>query len=126
MEIEQQINQQRVKHVVNSYQLAGNEEAEFGVFLEQLLQKYPPTLIELALVEILVRTWLRIPPIRGVEFLCDVKKKLQEWETQPVISTITPAQFQQITGLDPQPIFGLSNSSPDSSKVQPISRSLAD
>ncbi|MDJ0702946.1 MAG: hypothetical protein QNJ46_06655 [Leptolyngbyaceae cyanobacterium MO_188.B28] len=122
MEIEQQINQQRVKHVVSSYQLEGNEEAEFGAFLKQLLQKYPSTLIELALVEILVMTWLRIPPIRGVEFLFEVQKKLQEWESQPVISTITPAQFQQITGLDPQPIFGL----PQASKIQPISRSLTD
>lgn len=122
MEIEQQINQQRVKHVVSSYQLAGNDEAEFELYLEQLLQKYPPTLIELALVEILVRTWLRIPPIRGMEFLSEADKKLQEWETQPIVSAITPAQFQQITGLDPQPIFGF----PKSSRVQPISRSLAD
>ena len=122
MEIEQQINQQRVKHVVSSYQLAGNEEAEFEVYLGRLLQEYPSTLIELALVEILVCTWLRIPSVRGLAFLSDAHEKLQEWETQPVISTITPAQFEQITGLDPQPIFGF----PKSSKVQPISRSLAD
>ena len=122
MEIDQQINQQRVKHVVSSYQLGGDEEAEFRTFLDQLLQKYPPTLIELALVEILVRSWLRIPPIRGVAFLCEVQKKLQEWEVQPVISTITAAQFQQITGLDPQPIFGVAKTA----KIHPISRSLAD
>ena len=122
MEIEQQINQQRVKHVVSSYQLAGNEEAKFDLYLEQLLKKYPPALIELALVEILVRTWLRIPPMRGMEFLSEAHKKLQEWEIQPIVSKITPAQFQQITGLDPQPIFGFS----ESARVRPISSSLAD
>ena len=122
MEIEQQINRQRVKHVVSSYQLAGGEEAEFELYLEQLLQKYPSALIELALVEILVRTWLRIPPIRGMEFLSETHEKLQEWATQPIVSTITPAQFQQITGLDPQPIFGF----PKSSRVQSISSSLVD
>lgn len=122
MEIERQINQQRVKYIVSNYQLAGNEKAEFELYLEQLLQKYPSTLIELALVETLVRNWLRIPPIRGTEFLGEAQKQLQEWETQPVASTITPAQFQQITGLDPHPIFG----SPKSARMQSISRSVAD
>ena len=122
MEIEQKVNQQRVKHVVTSYQLAGNQEAEFELYLEQLLQKYPPALIELALVEILVCSWLRIPPLRGMEFLGEAHQKLQEWESQPIASTITPAQFQQITGLDPQPVFGFSKSP----RVQSISSSFAD
>ncbi|MGP1375197.1 MAG: hypothetical protein ACTS3T_20380 [Almyronema sp.] len=107
MEIEEQVNQQRVKHVIDSYQLFGEEWAAFEVCLDRILQRYPTPLVELALTEILVQNWLRYPLVRGLAFLNQVHEKLKTWETQPITSAITPIQFQLITGLDPSPIFAL-------------------
>lgn len=106
MEICEQISQQRVKHIVTSYQLSGDETVSFNAYLDSLLQRYPCPLVELALVETLIDRWLSVPLVRGVEFLAEAHHKLKIWETQPIFSTITPAQFQQIAGLDPTPIFG--------------------
>jgi hypothetical protein len=106
MEIREKLNQQRVKHIVSSYQLGGNEESYFDSYLEELLQIYPYPLIELALVETLIDQWLSVPLTRGVEFLAQTHSKLKAWEEQPIVSTITPEQFHHIAGLDPSPIFG--------------------
>jgi hypothetical protein len=106
MNIRQQLNQQRVKHIVSSYQLEGQESNRFDSYLEELLQVYPHPLVELALIETLIDQWLTVPLIRGVEFLAQTHGKLRAWEDQPIVSTITPEQFQQIAGLDPTPIFG--------------------
>ena len=106
MSIRNQIARQRVKHIVSSYQLAGQDEMQFATCLDALLHSYPLPLIELALVETLVDGWAAIPLVRGLAFLKQVHSKLNAWETGSIASTITPAQFQQITGLDPSPIFG--------------------
>jgi hypothetical protein len=106
MEFQEQLSQQRVKHIINSYQLAGNEGSQVDSYIEELFQTYPTPLIELALVETLVDLWVTVPLVRGLAFISLAQKKLQLWEHQPITSTITPAQFQQITGLDPAPIFG--------------------
>lgn len=106
MNIREQLNQQRVKHIVSSYGIEGNEGHRFEVYLEELLQLYPCALIELALVETLLDHWLVVPLVRGTEFLAQAHAKLKAWQDQPIASTITPAQFQQIAGLDPSPIFG--------------------
>lgn len=106
MNIRQQLDRQRVKHIVSSYQLWGQESNRFDSYLEELLQAYPHPLIELALIETLIDQWLAVPLIRGVEFLAQTHSKLKTWEDQPIVSTITPEQFQQIAGLDPTPIFG--------------------
>jgi len=120
MELRKQINRQRVKHIISSYQLNGDETIAFDEVLERLLQTYPSALIELALVETLVDHWLNVPLLRGSAFLERVHTLLQRWEGQAIVSAIAPEQFQQITGLDPTPIFGISGM-PSSS---PPTRSL--
>ncbi|MBD2092446.1 hypothetical protein H6F67_21600 [Microcoleus sp. FACHB-1515] len=106
MSIREQIDRQRVKHIVSSYQLAGQDEVQFVPCLDALLHSYPLPLIELALVETLVDGWAAVPLVRGLAFLKQVHDKLKGWDAGSIASTITPAQFQQITGLDPSPIFG--------------------
>ncbi len=106
MELLEQLNQQRVKHIISSYQLNGSDTGAFDSYLDGLFRVYPSPLIELALVEILVDCWLQVPMTRGCQFLVQVQELLQSWENNDVVSTIAPAQFHQITGLDPTPIFG--------------------
>lgn len=115
MELQERLNQQRVKYITSSYQLAGNDDASVAAYLESLFDRYPAPLIELALVESLVDAWINVPIVRGIAFFEQAHKKLQSWETQPIISTISPDQFRYITNLDPTPIFGsteLSSSCP--------------
>ena len=109
MNISEQLSQQRVKHIVNSYHL--NVEPtdpidDFDDYLADLLRVYPTPLIELALVETLVDYWVTVPLVRGFRFLLQAHQKLKTWEQHPIVSTLTPEQFQQIAGLDPSPIFG--------------------
>ncbi|NEQ29024.1 MAG: hypothetical protein F6K28_60810 [Microcoleus sp. SIO2G3] len=106
MSIREQIDRQRVKHIVSSYQLAEPDETQFSACLTALLHSYPLPLVELALVETIVDGWAAVPLVRGLAFLKQVHDKLKVWESGSIASTITPAQFQQITGLDPSPIFG--------------------
>lgn len=120
MEIREQLNRQRIKHIVSSYQLSGDEGNQFEAYLEELLQTYAYPLVELALVETLIDQWLTVPLKRGVEFLVQTHSKLRVWEHQPIVSTITPEQFQQISGLDPTPIFGTAELPPISPIVRPI------
>lgn len=117
MEIGAQLKRQRIKHIVSSYQLGGNEPEAFDLALELLIDRYPLPLIELALVEALVEGWLQVPLLRGCKFLDKVHVQLQAWENQtlqhevaaqPCASAISPEQFQQLTGLDPTSIFGAS------------------
>ncbi|MGI0488087.1 hypothetical protein ACN4EK_21820 [Pantanalinema rosaneae CENA516] len=112
MHIGEQLRQQRVKHIVSSYQLRGIDDQAFDEHLASLLEQYPSPLIELALVETLVNCWWQIPIPRGCAFLTRVHEQLANWQSQPIISTIAPDQFQQITGLDPTPIFGSSGLPP--------------
>lgn len=118
MEIGAQLSRQRVKHIVSSYQLDGNDTAAFEQNLHLLLDHYPSPLVELALVQTLVDSWLQVPLLRGCAFLAKTYDLLKQWEQaffqgdsliQELTSTISPEQFQQITGLDPTPIFGCSN-----------------
>ncbi|MBW4582350.1 MAG: hypothetical protein KME42_22510 [Tildeniella nuda ZEHNDER 1965/U140] len=117
MEIGAQLSRQRVKHIVSSYQLDGNDTEAFEQNLHLLLDHYPSPLIELALVQTLVDSWLQVPLLRGYAFLAKAYDLLKQWEqafcqgdslAQELASTISPEQFQQITGLDPTPIFGCS------------------
>ncbi|MBD1911817.1 MULTISPECIES: hypothetical protein [unclassified Leptolyngbya] len=117
MNIRAELNRQRVKHIVSSYQLDGDESVSFGSALDELLSRYPHGLIELALVETLLDVWITVPLVRGMSFLKQVQQKLRVWEEQPICSTLTPAQFSQITGLDPSPIFG-SGELPPSCPIQ--------
>jgi hypothetical protein len=119
MEIWEQLSRQRVKHIVSSYQLGGDEATRFDGYLEELLQHYPRPLIELALIEAIVDAWTAIPMTRGMVFLSKVHDKLKLWESQPIVSTLSPAQFQQISGLDPSPIFGSAELPPACSIASP-------
>jgi hypothetical protein len=119
MEIREQLSRQRVKHIVSSYELGGDEATRFDTYLEDLLQVYPCPLIELALVETLVDGWSAIPLVRGIKFLTLTHDKLKLWENQPIVSTVTPAQFRQIAGLDPAPVFGSAELPPPSPIVIP-------
>lgn len=119
MDLQHQLNQQRVKHIVSSYELTGESSEAFQVYLTDLLHTYPSFLVELALTETLVDGWAAVPMVRGTEFLERAHAKLKEWETQPIVSTITPEQFQHVTGLDPIPVFGSAEVPPPRSIVQP-------
>ncbi|MBW4691339.1 MAG: hypothetical protein KME27_06180 [Lyngbya sp. HA4199-MV5] len=120
MELGVQLSWQRVKHIVSSYQLDGRDAEAFEHDLQLLFAHYPSPLIELALVETLVDGWLQVPLLRGCAFLAKAYELLKQWEeqaltrsdsiTQQRASTISPDQFQQITGLDPTPIFGAARS----------------
>lgn len=106
MKLQEQLNRQRVKHILSSYRLAGDEENHANSFVDALLAVYPSSLIELALVETLVENWLCLAALRGTPFLAKTYDRLRYWEQHPIATTITPAQFQQITGLDATPVFG--------------------
>lgn len=106
MELQTQVSQQRVKYILESYQRDGDEQCQIAIYLADLFQSYPTALIELALVETLIDHWVSVPPLRGVAFLNQVHDVLKHWESHPIVSTVTPNQFQQITGLDPTPVFG--------------------
>ena len=106
MQIQEQLNRQRVKHIISSYHLQDDDEKSFWLAIEQLLRQYPAPLIELAIVETLVVSWLTIPLVRGLTFLKQVQQQLYQWESDPITSRVTPEQFQQITGLDASPICG--------------------
>lgn len=106
MEVWEQISRQRVKFIVDSYQLAGCDDEYFDEYLEDLLQAYAPPQIELALVEVLIEGWRIMPLVRGVAFLERSHELLKSWESKAIASNISPMHFRLITGLDPTPIFG--------------------
>lgn len=105
MEIQHRLNQQRVKHIVDSYLLAGEDALLFESYLADLMHQYPPGLLELALVETLIHNWLKIPMEKGVPFLVTAHNRLKQWQQSGKQPTVTPSQFSQITGLDPQLAF---------------------
>ncbi len=106
MEIWEEISRQRVKYIVDSYQLDGDDDEYFYDYLEDLLQAYPPPQIELALVEILIEGWRNFPLLRGVLFLERSHNLLKSWENKTITPNISATHFRLITGLDPAPIFG--------------------
>jgi hypothetical protein len=108
METWEQISRQRVKYIVDSYQLYGSDDEYFDEYLDDLLQAYAPPQIELALVEILIDSWRIMPLVRGVAFLMRSHELLKSWENKAIAPSISPTHFRLITGLDPTPIFGTS------------------
>lgn len=107
MELWEQISRQRVQYIVDSYQLYGEDMDDFTDYLEELLLAYQPPQIERAIVETLVSSWFHLPFEKGMPFIQAVHERLKDWEIAPNSSpTISAAQFQQITGLDPTPVFG--------------------
>jgi hypothetical protein len=117
--IQDELSRHRVKHIVSSYDLDRPDPSQFDAYLDDLLTHYQPPLIELALVETLVDGWATVPLVRGLAFLHRVHEMLKRWDDQPIVSTLTPEQFSQISGLDPTPIFGTGDWMPHSSIVRP-------
>lgn len=111
MSLQQQIQQQRIKHIVSSYQLEGEEHELCDACLIAMLQLYPNGLIELALVETIVQNWARVPMVRGIEFFRQVEALLDRWQTDAIEVSFDSAEFQLVTGLDASPIFGAPSSS---------------
>ena len=103
--LQQRIGQQRVQHIVDSYLLAGNEPEAFDTYLQNLLSQYPHGLVELALVETLVKNWLTIPMQKGIPFLTTAADQIQQWQQGLQTVSLTQSQFHQITGLDPEAAF---------------------
>jgi hypothetical protein len=113
MELWEQISRQRVQYIVDSYQLYGDDMDDFEDYLEELLVAYQPPQIERAIVETLVSSWFQLPFEKGMPFINAVHERLKDWEIDPDSPpTISAAQFQQITGLDPTPVFGHSVNTP--------------
>jgi hypothetical protein len=107
MELWEQISRQRVHYIIDSYELQGDEIEDFEDYLEELLIAYAPPQIELAIVETIVASWLKLPLIKGTEFIKQAHERLKAWEGISNFKTsLTGSQFQQITGLDPTPVFG--------------------
>ncbi|AFY72221.1 hypothetical protein Syn7502_00046 [Synechococcus sp. PCC 7502] len=105
MELWEQVSRQRVQYIIDSYELDGEDGEDFNDYLEELLIAYAPPQIELAIVETIVASWLKLPSTKGIEFMEQAHERLKAWESNFQI-TITPSQFRQITGLDPTPVFG--------------------
>jgi hypothetical protein len=120
MEVWEEISRQRVKYIVDSYQLDGNDDEYFDQYLEDLLQAYAPPQIELALVEVLIESWRVAPMIRGVAFLERAHELLKSWENNFNTPTISSMHFRLITGLDPTPVFGGGITQPTRSKFPAV------
>ncbi len=97
--------QQRIKFIVASYDLAGNDSQSFETHLNALMGKVPLMLLELAVVETLIRHWLKVPVERGVRFLDHTQQLLMLWQKGKLDIGLTPLHFEMITGLDPTPTF---------------------
>jgi hypothetical protein len=117
MELKEELKRQRIKYIVSSYQLDRVDADQFDAVLDMLLADYPAPLVELAIAEALVENWLTVPMPKGCAFLNQIHDYLKAWENSdaqsaaapalPIHCSITPNQFQQITGLDPSPVFGV-------------------
>jgi hypothetical protein len=97
---------QRIQLIVTSYNLAGYDAQAFETYLNALMGQVPLLLLELALVETLMRQWLRVPVERGVQFLAQTQSLLGHWQSGKFDGCLTPLHFEMITGLDPAPTFG--------------------
>jgi len=107
MELWEQVSRQRVHYIIDSYELQGDDIEDFDDYLDELLVAYAPPQIELAIVDTIVASWLKLPLVKGVEFLVEAHDRLKSWEnTHNSKTALTASQFQQITGLDPMPVFG--------------------
>ncbi len=126
MDIQQRISQQRVRHIIDSYRLmgAGDEANGFDAYVSELLSQYPQGLIELALVETLAKNWLTIPMEKGVAFLAAAHERLKQWQSDVVTVGLTPSQFWQITGLDPQLAFSALTNHADNPTALPTQAAI--
>lgn len=97
------ILQQRLRHLVDSYALAGTDPEPMAPFrqrLERLVNQHSRAMVELAITETLLEGWQEVPLVRGIPFLSQVQERLQAWQMESRAPYLTPSQFQSITGLD--------------------------
>lgn len=105
MTLAEHLKKQRVKHIVSSYQLNGSEVEACEQELDQLLERYPSAWIEFAFADAIAHHWATLPMPRGLVLFNHVRESLQQWERTGVSSTLSPDDFQHITGLNPSSIF---------------------
>ncbi|MEM7794536.1 MAG: hypothetical protein AAF579_08785 [Cyanobacteria bacterium P01_C01_bin.118] len=79
MNPQNRITRQRVHHIVDSYQLGGDDGDAFAEDLALLLDAYPQSLIELALTELIVKGWSEIPMQKGMPFMQKLRERLRCW-----------------------------------------------
>ncbi len=117
MDIQERITRQRVKHIVDSYQLDGEDVDAFADYLTKLLETYPQSLIEIALTEGIVKGWSEIPMQKGMPFIQAVHERLRSWQYEPESSSQLPsvcnlpptsksmgATFLDVRASNPNPI----------------------
>ena len=112
MEIQALINRQRVKYIIESYHLAGDEAESFAHLLDDLFETYKLARLELALAEVLTESWAKVPMERGMAYLHKVRDRLELWRAEGLTHRLTPTQFEQITGLDASVTFDELDDSP--------------
>lgn len=82
MDIQERIAYQRIQHIVDSYQLEGDDGEAFSSYLAQLMEVYPQPLLELALTEAIVKGWSQIPMQKGMPFIHKVCEQLRIWQPE--------------------------------------------
>lgn len=102
MPLQQSLNWQRIQHIVTSYNLAGENPDGFQSHLQHLLNSYSCIAVEWCLVELIVHHWHCPPLPRGVDLYPDLQQRLDRWPNSSLPQPLSPAQFQQITGLSPR------------------------
>lgn len=95
MEIQKRIIRQRVQHIVNSYQLDGNDGDAFTDCLTQLLENYPQSLVELALTKSIVKGWSDVPMQKGMSFIYGMHERLRSWQSESALSNQASAVFNK-------------------------------
>ena len=95
MELKQQIEQQRVKHIISSYQLEGEDAIGFHQYLNDLLATYPSPVIELALVEVLVGWLATVANAEGLR-VPDADPRSHHF-----LARTQPHQFDRARGISP-------------------------
>ncbi len=101
MDLQTRIERQRIHHIIDSYNLQGNDSIEFKQRLEHLFADYETTRIELAIVDTLILTWMALPPLKGLDFIDRVELRL----TANLPTLVTAIHYKAITGLDGSHLF---------------------
>lgn len=123
MDIQRCIIRQRVRHIVDSYQLDGNDADTFAEYLNQLLDTYPQSLIEIALTEGIIKGWSQVPMQKGMSFIQEVHERLRSW--QPELSPKLPGSCNPYTTSKSMGVTSLDVRATNHSPVEPGSINTA-
>ena len=125
MDIQERITRQRVKHIVDSYQLDGNDVDAFADNLAKLLDSYPQSLIEIALVEGIIKGWSEVPMQRGMPFIQGVQERLRSWQSKLDPSSQLFSTFQSVPTVTALGGTSIDVRAAESSPVDPDSINIA-